>query len=118
MNRPISLVTIAAAVFALVAPAATAAANPTIDVVASNWKFTPNTIVLHVGQTTTLRLTSKEGVHGLQSDDLGIPSTMLAPGYVKTVEVTPKKTGTYVLHCAIMCGEGHANMTLTVKVVP
>lgn len=103
---------------ALAAPIAPAWANPTIDVVASNWKFTPNTIVLHAGQTTTLRLSSKEGVHGLQSDDLAIPSTMLAPGYVKTVDVTPKKTGTYVLHCAIMCGAGHPNMTLTVKVVP
>lgn len=98
--------------------AAQTAAPPTIDIAASNWKFTPNTIQLHVGQVTTLRLTSSEGVHGLQSDDLGIPMTMLAPGTTKSVEVTPKKPGKYVLHCAIVCGAGHANMTLTVDVVP
>lgn len=98
--------------------AGTASAHPSIDVVASNWKFTPGTITLHVGQPTTLRLTSSEGVHGLQSDQLGIPLTTITPGKFVTVDVTPKKAGTYVLHCAIVCGPGHANMTLTVNVVP
>jgi cytochrome c oxidase subunit 2 len=97
---------------------AQSAAHPTIDIVASNWKFTPNAIQLHAGQETTLRLTSTDGVHGLQSDDLGIPMTMITPGSAKTVTVTAKKAGKYVLHCAIMCGAGHPNMTLTVDVVP
>ena len=97
---------------------AQSAAHPTIDIVASNWKFTPSAIQLHVGQETTLRLTSTDGVHGLQSDDLGIPMTMITPGSAKTVTVTAKKAGKYVLHCAIMCGAGHPNMTLTVDVVP
>ncbi len=108
---------IAAALASLVS-AAFAAASPAIGIVASNWKFTPSTIQLHVGQATTLRLTSSEGVHGLQSDDLGIPLTPIAPGSVKNVVVTPNKAGKYVLHCAIMCGAGHPNMTLTVNVVP
>jgi cytochrome c oxidase subunit II len=99
------------------ATAARALAGSAVDIVASNWTFTPSEIRLHVGQTTTLRLTSKEGVHGLQSADLGIPQTTIVPGAVKTVDVTPKKTGQYVLHCAIMCGAGHPNMTLTVNVV-
>ncbi|MBV9332438.1 MAG: cupredoxin domain-containing protein [Candidatus Eremiobacteraeota bacterium] len=94
------------------------ATHPTIDIAASNWKFTPNTIQLHVGETTTLRLSSTDGVHGLQSDDLGIPMTMITPGSAKTVAVTATKAGKYVLHCAIMCGAGHANMTLTINVVP
>jgi cytochrome c oxidase subunit 2 len=108
-----------AAFAALIVPTATSAsAHPSVDIVASNWKFTPNTIELHVGETTTLRVTSSEGVHGLQSDDLGIPQTMIEPGKFETIVVTPKKAGKYVLHCAIMCGEGHANMTLTVNVLP
>ncbi len=94
-----------------------AAATSSITIVTSNWKFTPSTITLHVGRTTTLRLTSREGVHGLQSSDLGIPQTAIMPGTVKTVDVTPRKAGTYVLHCSIFCGAGHPNMTLTVKVV-
>jgi cytochrome c oxidase subunit II len=99
-------------------PATPVLAHPSIDVVASNWKFTPNTIQLHVGQTTALQVTSKEGVHGLESADLGIPMTTIVSGSVKSIDVTPKKPGKYVLHCAVMCGAGHANMTLTINVVP
>lgn len=95
---------------------APAAAHPSIDVAASNWKFTPDAIVLHVGETTQLRLTSTEGVHGIKSDALGIPMTTLTPGKFVIVDVTPKKAGTYVLHCEIICGPGHGKMTLTIKV--
>ena len=105
------------AVAASLVVAAPAAAHSTITIVASNWKFSPATITLHVGQATTLRLTSKEGVHGLQSAALGISQTAIMPGSYKTVDVTPAKPGTYVLHCSIFCGAGHPNMTLTVKVV-
>ncbi|MBV9056165.1 MAG: cupredoxin domain-containing protein [Candidatus Eremiobacteraeota bacterium] len=107
----------AAVIAASVGAPATTVAAQSVDVVASNWKFTPNAITLHVGQPTTLRLTSSGGVHGLESADLGIPQTAIAPGSTKTITVTPKKAGKYVLHCAIMCGAGHANMTLTVDVV-
>lgn len=91
-------------------------AHPSIDVVAANWKFTPATITLHVNETTQLRLTSTSGVHGIKSADLGIPLTTITPGKFVTVEVTPKKAGTYVLPCEIMCGPGHADMKLTVVV--
>jgi len=118
LKNATQVLAIVATIVAFVAlPVTLQAANPTINIVASNWKFTPNTIELHAGQTATLRLTSSEGVHGLQSDDLGIPQTMIQPGAFKTIDVTPKKPGKYVLHCAIMCGAGHANMTLTVNVV-
>lgn len=91
-------------------------AHPSIDVVAANWKFTPATITIPVGEPTTLRLTSSEGVHGIKSDELGIPLTTIMPNKYVTVTFTPKKAGTYTLHCAIICGAGHDNMTLVVKV--
>jgi cytochrome c oxidase subunit II len=112
-----SLAFVAAIAGIAAAGAASAIADPSIAIVASNWKFTPSEIQLHVGETTTLRLTSTQGVHGLESSDLGIPQTTIVPGTTKAVEVTPKKPGKYVLHCAIMCGAGHPNMTLTVNVV-
>lgn len=95
-----------------------ALAHPTIDIVASNWKFTPAQTSIPVNEPTTLRLTSSSGVHGLQSDELGIPKTTISPGNFQLVTFTPKKAGTYVLHCAIVCGPGHADMTLTVVVTP
>lgn len=106
----------AAAVLIFTAPKASA--HPTIDIVASNWKFEPGTITLHVGEAQQLRLTSSEGVHGLKSDALGIPQTLITPGKFTIITVTPKKAGTYVVHCSIVCGAGHPNMALTVKVVP
>lgn len=93
-----------------------APAHPSNDVVASDWKFTPSTITLHVNETTQLRLTSTSGVHGIKSEELGIPLTTIVPGKFVTVPVTPKKAGTYTLNCEIMCGPGHANMKLTVVV--
>ena len=117
MKNLISSLLTLAAIAALAIPAE-GASNPTIDIVASNWKFTPDAITLHSGQETTLRLTSSQGVHGLESAELGIPLTTISPGAFTSVKVTAKKTGKYVLHCAIMCGAGHANMTLTVNVVP
>lgn len=117
MTKMLPVLAIASMLFGGVA-ADRASAHPSVDIVASNWKFTPSTIELHVGETTTLRVTSSEGVHGLQSDELGIPMTTLEPGSFKSIQVTPKKAGKYVLHCAVMCGAGHADMTLTIDVVP
>ena len=118
MKNAMRNLAVAAAIAGFVgAPTTLVAANSSVDIAASNWKFTPNTIELHVGQTTTLHLTSSEGVHGLKSDELGIPQTMIVPGSTKLVEVTPKKAGKYILHCAVMCGAGHPNMALTVNVV-
>jgi cytochrome c oxidase subunit 2 len=92
------------------------AAHPSIDIVASNWKFTPNTITVPPGEPTTLRLTSSEGVHGFKSDELGIRDTIIMPNKFVTVTFTPGKAGTYIVHCTIICGAGHPNMMLTIKV--
>ncbi|HET9392460.1 MAG TPA: cupredoxin domain-containing protein [Candidatus Rubrimentiphilum sp.] len=96
--------------------------DSTINVVASNWKFTtdsasPGTVTVHLNQTTTLRVTSKEGAHSIGSTALGIPETILLPGKSVTLTFTPKKVGTYELHCNLPCGPGHPDMKLIVKVV-
>ena len=94
--------------------AATAVQN--INITASTGKFTPGVIIVHAGQPVALHLTSAAGVHGIESSDFGIPMTMITPGSDKTVTFTPEKVGTYVIHCAIMCGPDHANMKFVVKV--
>jgi plastocyanin len=102
--------------------AAPATAPPTatvvsaVNVVASNWKFTPDTFTVAAGTPVTLRLTSTSGVHGIQSDSLGIPLTAISENQFVKVTFTPRTAGTYVVHCAIQCGAGHRNMTLTVVV--
>jgi cytochrome c oxidase subunit 2 len=113
LRQLLAATTIAGASFLCAAPAH--AAN-TVSIEASNWKFSQSMIVAHVGQPMTLLLTSKEGVHGIQSTDLGIPRTLLMPGKTQTVTFTPKTAGTYVIHCAVPCGPGHESMALTIKV--
>ncbi len=109
-----SVVTILVAAFCFSTTVATA--DP-IKVVSSNWKFAPGSITVHVNQPVELALTSKEGVHGIESSDLKIPNTMILPGSSKTITFTPTKVGTYVIHCNLPCGPGHTDMTFTVKVV-
>jgi len=116
--RVFGFIALASTILLTAGAVAVAAGSATVNVVASNWKFTPSTVEMHVGQTTTLRLTSSEGVHGIKSEDLGIAQTAIMPGQFATVNVTPKKAGKYVVHCAIVCGAGHADMALTVNVLP
>lgn len=78
--------------------------------------FTPSTITLHRGVTTKLVFAHTQGVHAIESDDLGIPKTVLSPDKDVTVNVTPSKDGTFVLHCEVPCGPDHATMALTVTV--
>jgi plastocyanin len=91
-------------------------AHPTIDVAASNWKFTPATITVNAGEPTTLRLTSTSGAHGIASDELGISNTTIQPGRFVEVSFTPKTPGTYAVHCSLFCGAGHPDMVLTIVV--
>jgi|ERR1022692_4088788 cytochrome c oxidase subunit II len=93
-----------------------ASAHPPIDIVAANWKFTPSSVTVPLGEATTFHLTSSGGVHGIKSDDLGIPQTTISPGKFVDVTFTPKKAGTYKISCSIYCGPGHPNMDLTVEV--
>jgi len=94
------------------------AASPTVDVAVKNWSFTPATIEARVGEPTALRFTSTEGVHGVESTQIGLAKTMIVPGKASEVSFTPKTAGTFAVHCAIVCGAGHEKMVMTVKVSP
>ena len=85
---------------------------------AANFAFTPSKVVAHVGEPTTLRLTAREGVHGLASKDLAIETTIIRPDNPVEVTFTPAKAGEYEVHCAFVCGVGHPNMKLIVEVDP
>lgn len=92
--------------------------EPTIKITAKNWAFTPGTITLKLHQKTKLEFVATEGIHGITIPDLGVDDVVNIQSTPTDVEVTPNKTGTFVAHCAVFCGAGHANMILTIKVVP
>ncbi|MHB8177818.1 MAG: cupredoxin domain-containing protein [Vulcanimicrobiaceae bacterium] len=97
--------------------AATAAPIQTVKITAHQWAFAPSVIVVHVGRPVKFLMTSKDVTHGLASTALGIADTPISKGKISTVTFTPKKAGTYRLHCVDFCGMGHGDMVLTVKVV-
>ncbi len=115
-TRILSLVAMIFALSTTLTISAESQSGKSIDITAVPSTFTPNRILLHVGQTTNLHFTHTEGVHSIESADLGIASTTLAPGQDVDVSVTPKKAGSYVLHCGVVCGADHDNMSLTVTV--
>lgn len=88
----------------------------TLEITAVPSTFSPNSIVLHAGETTHLRFVHTDGLHGIESKELGIPATAIESGKTTDVAVTPHTAGTYVIHCQIYCGPNHDSMTLTVKV--
>jgi heme/copper-type cytochrome/quinol oxidase subunit 2 len=104
--------------FAL-AVAVTTAANNTpnaLTITAVPSTFTPAKITIQRGVTTRLVFQKTEGLHAIESTDLGIPKTVLSPDKDVTIDVTPAKDGTFVLHCEVVCGPDHNTMTLTVTV--
>ncbi len=93
------------------------AATPTIHISAKNWACEPATITLHLNKPVTLVFVATEGIHGITIPDLGVNDVVNVSSSPSEVTVTPKKLGTFVAHCAMFCGAGHAKMTLTIKVV-
>jgi cytochrome c oxidase subunit II len=109
---PVLLSLVLAATLTLVADNAPDAL--TITAVPST--FTPAKITIQRGVTTKLIFAHTEGVHAIESADLGIPKTILSPDKDVTIDVTPAKDGTFVLHCEVVCGPDHKTMTLTIIV--
>jgi cytochrome c oxidase subunit II len=108
----------AAALLFLVPAVAPAANEPIIKITAKNFAFTPGTITLKLHQKTKLEFVASEGMHGITIPDLGVNDVVNIQSTPTDVEVTADKVGTYIAHCAIFCGAGHATMVLTIKVVP
>ena len=97
--------------------AGAAAAERTITVASKNFAFVPSTITLKANQRVKLHFVSKQGTHGVVIPEIGITKIINMTATPVDVQVTPKKTGTYVARCAVYCGIGHGNMILTIKVV-
>jgi cytochrome c oxidase subunit 2 len=94
----------------VVALAPSAAATRTIDVRLSRYAFSPERIVLRLGERVSLNLVSVDGAHGFQVKELGLNARIPAGGRTVTVELTPKEAGTFEIKCSEYCGSGHGRM--------
>ncbi|WP_028220876.1 cupredoxin domain-containing protein [Paraburkholderia oxyphila] len=88
----------------------------TVRVLAQQYSFTPQCIVVPAGVPITFRATSADVVHGFLVTDTNLNS-MVEPGYVSTFRTTFEQPGDHLMPCHEYCGTGHQGMWAHVKVV-
>jgi cytochrome c oxidase subunit 2 len=89
----------------------------TSRIVATQFAFQPQCIVLPANQTVTLRFATPDVIHGILVTGTNV-NTMVVPGYVSQVHTVFTRTGDLLMPCHEFCGLGHSQMWATVKVVP
>ncbi len=78
---------------------------------------TPTALVVPVGKLVRIRTESRDVIHSWWVPYL-MGKTDAVPGYSNYTWIEPQKTGEYRGECAELCGPGHADMLILVKVVP
>ena len=86
-------------------------------IIATQFQFVPNCVVLPANRDVTLRLTTPDVIHGILVTGTNV-NTMVVPGYVAQVHTRFTKTGDLLMPCHEYCGLGHSQMLATVRVVP
>lgn len=97
-----------------------------VDIVAEQWEFTfeypdenvttNEALVLPENQTVYMYVTSTDVVHSVHVPELGLKQDAI-PGETHLLRTTATGEGEYRLYCAELCGQGHAEMLSTVRVV-
>jgi cytochrome c oxidase subunit 2 len=88
-----------------------------VRMLAEQYAFQPNCIIVPGGVQVTFRATSSDVVHGFQIIGTNVNS-MVVPGYVSTFVTTLKGAGERMMPCHEFCGVGHAAMWARVRVLP
>lgn len=89
----------------------------TVRIVAQQYSFVPQCIVVPAGMPVTFRATSSDVVHGFIVGTTNA-NTMLIPGFVSTFTTTFAHTGEELMPCHEYCGTGHEAMWARVQVLP
>lgn len=77
----------------------------------------PPEMVLPVGETVALEVSSRDVVHSFWIPDMLFKRDAV-PGRATEFDLTPTQTGTFLGRCGEFCGLNHALMTFSVRVVP
>lgn len=88
-----------------------------VRVVAQQYSFEPQCIVVPAEMPVTFRGTSTDVVHGYIVGTTNA-NVMLIPGYVATFTTTFRRAGEHLMPCHEYCGTGHEAMWARVQVVP
>ena len=86
-------------------------------IVAQQYSFEPQCIVVPAEMPVTFRATSTDVVHGFVVGTTNA-NTMLIPAFVSTFTTTFAKPGEHLMPCHEYCGTGHEAMWARVQVLP
>jgi len=89
----------------------------TARLIADQYAFVPDCVMLAVYTPVKFRLTSTDVVHGFLLPATNV-NTMVVPGFVSEVRTRFTRPGIYRMPCNEFCGPGHHGMWARVKVVP
>jgi len=88
----------------------------TVRLIAQQYSFTPQCLVVPTDTPVTFRATSADVVHGFLITNTNL-NTMVEPGYISTFRTTFDQPGEHLMPCHEYCGVGHQDMWAHVKVV-
>jgi cytochrome c oxidase subunit 2 len=89
----------------------------TVRLVAQQYSFEPQCIVVPAEMPVTFRGTSTDAIHGFVVGTTNA-NTMLMPGFVSTFTTTFHAIGEHLMPCHEYCGTGHEAMWARVQVLP
>ncbi len=88
-----------------------------VRLVAQQYSFHPQCLLVPAGVPVTFRGTSTDVIHGFNVAGTNA-NTMLVPGFVATFTTTFRREGEHVMPCHEYCGIGHEAMWARVQVLP
>ena len=91
--------------------------SATIRLIAEQYDFVPDCVVVPAQTPVTFRLTSADVVHGFLLPNTNV-NTMVVPGFVAEVRTRFAQPGEYEMPCHEFCGLGHHAMWTRVSVTP
>lgn len=89
----------------------------TVRLIAQQYSFVPQCIVVPAEMPVTFRGTATDAIHGFVVGKTNA-NTMLIPGFVATFTTTFSKAGEQLMPCHEYCGTGHEAMWARVQVLP
>jgi cytochrome c oxidase subunit 2 len=88
----------------------------TVRLIAQQYSFQPQCLVVPADTPVTFRATSTDAIHGFVIGTTNA-NTMLVPGFVSTFTTRFHKTGEALMPCHEYCGTGHEAMWARVQVL-
>ncbi|MFM0498272.1 cytochrome c oxidase subunit II [Paraburkholderia caledonica] len=88
----------------------------TVRILAQQYSFTPQCILLPANTPITFRATSADVIHGMLVTGTNINS-MVEPGYISTFKTVFPQPAEHLMPCHEYCGTGHQAMWAHVKII-